>query len=229
MSRTFYAALSAGLLLGACGDEPPVIFSHSPQPSSEAGAGNISAAGGALSRTGAGASRARPGGGATASKGGSSAITGTGGTSGATTGAPGNANGGLAGVAGSAAAGGNAASAAGSSGNGTGAGRNAAGAAGTSDGGAHDAHAGHSGVDGGTDAGCSRALPEGVEPAPAKPPRCDDPPIKCPPGTMPYVSACGCGCQQGGDCPREVRCGGPGPSDPLCTDSNRCPYTTRRR
>jgi hypothetical protein len=224
MSRTFYAALFAGLLLGACGDEAPVIFSHSPQPSSEAGAANGSAAGGAPSRIGTAASGARPGGAATASSkgaGGTRTIAGMGGTSGAMSG--------VAGMAGTAATGG-VAGAAGSSGNGTGVGGNAAGAAGISDGGAHDAAAGHPGVhDGGTDAGCAGPLPEGVEPAPAKPPRCDDPPMMCPPGTKPYVSACGCGCQQGGDCPREVHCGGPGPSDPLCTDMNRCPDTIRRR
>jgi hypothetical protein len=50
----------------------------------------------------------------------------------------------------------------------------------------------------------------------------------CPENTTMFGNACGCGCQQDASCPQVVDCmPGPGTSNPLCSDSRQCPYTTR--
>lgn len=50
--------------------------------------------------------------------------------------------------------------------------------------------------------------------------------LKCPGGAHPFANDCGCGCEQGTDCPISYRCAADG-TDMLCaTLPTRCPYTT---
>lgn len=50
----------------------------------------------------------------------------------------------------------------------------------------------------------------------------------CPANTTMFSNTCGCGCQQDASCSQYVDCmPGPGTSNPLCSDSSRCPYTLR--
>jgi hypothetical protein len=83
--------------------------------------------------------------------------------------------------------------------------------------------------DAGTPA-CSGTPPRGVHYVSTSLEKCKLIDYACPAGTMGYSDQCGCGCVQSASCPDYVNCAPmipPAPTNPLCADSTKCPYSVR--
>jgi hypothetical protein len=80
------------------------------------------------------------------------------------------------------------------------------------------------------DPGCGGGPPRGVRYISTSPEKCKLIDYACPAGTTGYADGCGCGCRQPDACPDYVNCGPsvpPGPQNPYCADTSKCPYSIR--